>query len=399
MTNATLTRLSEERTAQETFIAELLAVAETETRDLVEAELRNVATAEARITEIDAQMAPIAAFETRRAQVVNIPATSGAPRQTSSLEVVEHRSLGQVFTESEEFRNYSGRGTSGVVALAEFRAVGPDPLLTTTVPGKTLLRQPQRFRGPEHFVPFPLLDLVGVIEVSGNSVSYVTTSDATGADVVAEGAQKPPVVWTATETPYTLETIAGWFKYSRQALADIPQLRSLVDQKIRRAIDKKLNELAVAALAAAFTAGNTTTGATKVPLVEVVRAAIAEMEAVGIRPTAIMANPTDLAAFDIAMLGKPLGVAQVNGGMWGLPLIPLPGLAAGSAVVGDISEGLVYFQRTGLEMYTTDSDVSDGAAGVVKSDFRANILTTLGEVRGKFAAVDPQVLRKVVVTP
>jgi HK97 family phage major capsid protein len=397
--NATLTRLSEDRTAQETFIAELLQAAEAESRDLVEAELANVRNAEARMAEIDAQMAPLVAFEQRRASAAQLP--TGAPRQTATpgLQVVEHRSLGQIFTESEEFRSYSGRGTSGVISVPEFRAVGPDPLLTTTDPGKVLLPTAQKFAGPQHFVPFPLLSLVGRIEVSGNSVSYVTTSDASGADVVAEGAKKPPVVWTAKETPYTLETIAGWFKYSRQALADIPQLRSLVDQKIRRAIDVKLNALAVAALNAAFTAGNTTTGASKQPLVEVVRLAMAEMEENGIMPTAVLANPADVAAFDIAMLGKPLGVAQVNGGMWGLPIIPLAGITAGTAIVGNIGDGLVYFERAGLEMYTTDSDVSDGAAGAVTSDFRSNILTTLGEVRGKFAAVDPQVLQKVVVTP
>jgi HK97 family phage major capsid protein len=398
--NPTLTRLIEERATQATFIEELLAHVEQENRDLVDAERQNITAAETRMAELDAQIEPLKKFEERRAAAVVITdIAAGSSRPAASVQVVEHRSLGDIFVESEEFRSYSGRGTSQVITVPEFRAVGPDPLLTTTDPGKKLLPQSQRFAGPEHFVPFPLLSLVGRIEVSGNSVSYVTTSDASGADVVAEGAPKPPVVWTATETPYTLETVAGWFKFSRQALADIPQLRSLVDQKIRRAIDVKLNALAVAALNGAFTSGNTTTGASNAPLVEVVRLAIADMEEKGIMPTAVLANPADVAAFDIAMLGKPLGAAQINGGMWGLPIIPLAGITAGTAVVGDIREGLVWFERAGLEMYTTDSDVSDGAAGAVKSDFRANILTTLGEVRGKFAAVDPSVLQKVVVTP
>jgi HK97 family phage major capsid protein len=285
-----------------------------------------------------------------------------------------------------------------VLSIPEFRAVGPDPLLTTTEPGLTLLPTPQRIAQSPRVVRHPLLSLVGRIEVSGNSVSFITTSEPSGANTVAEGAAKPPVAWTADETPYTLETIAGWFKYSRQALADIPQLRSLIDQKIRRAIDIKLNALATAALNTGVGAGGTITGAAGASLAAVVRLAMAELEEYGVASSAVLVNPVDHAAFDIEMLGKPLGAAQINGGMWSVPIIGVPGVTAGTAYIGDISEALVYFERTGLEMYTTDSDISgDGATAA--SDFRKNILTTLGEVRGKFALVDQSVIRKVVLTP
>jgi HK97 family phage major capsid protein len=395
--NATLKRLTEEREVQATFIAELLEHVEAEGRDLVQAERQNLEAAEKRMAEIDEQIAPLAAFEQRRAAAVVISEASSRPAsRQSSVQVTEHRSLGEQFTESEQFRSYAGRGTSQVLSIPEFRAVGPDPLLTTTEPGLTLLPRPQRFVGPEHYAPHPLLSLVGRIEVTGNSLSYITTSDATGADVVAEGEQKPPVSWTADEVPYTLETIAGWFKFSRQALADIPALRDLIDQKIRRAI--KLNEKAGTALTGAFSAGNTITGTSGQSLELLIRLAIAEFVEAGIAPTAIFLNPVDHAQYDVDMLGKPLGAANVNGGMWNLPIVPLSALTPGTAVVGDIAEGVVYFQRVGLEMYTTDSDIS-GEGATAKSDFRGNILTTLGEVRGKFAAVDPSVLRKVVVTP
>jgi hypothetical protein len=130
----------------------------------------------------------------------------------------------------------------------------------------------------------------------------------------------------------------------------------------------------------------------------IARNAIAELEEYGVASSAVLVNPADHAAFDIEMLGKPLGAAQINGGMWNVPIVGVSGVAAGTAYIGDIAEGLVYFERTGLEMYTTDSDVS-GEGSTAKSDFRANILTTLGEVRGKFAVVDQSVLRKVVLTP
>lgn len=393
--NALIAQLQAEREEQTSYIATMLEGVEG--RDLSDTERETLTRVEARIVAIDEQIAPLASYESRKASAVKVSGIA-APAASRRPELFETRSLGELFTESEQFRAYNGHGTSQVLEVAEFRAVGPDPLLTSGAPGSKLVASPEKIRGADYYAAFPLLSLVGRIEVAGNSVSYVTTSDATGADVVAEGAQKPAVAWTATETPYTLETIAGWFKFSRQSLSDIPQLQSLIDQKIRRSIDSKLNALAVAALGGAFSGGNTITGASGKELVELVRLAIASLNDLGITPTAVLANPADIAAYDIAMLGKPLGVASVNGGMWGLPLIPVSGVAAGTAVVGDISSGLVYFQKAGLEMFTTDSDVS-GEGATAKSDFRANILTTLGEVRGKFAAVDAQVLRKVVVTP
>jgi HK97 family phage major capsid protein len=399
--NATITRLQEQRQAQVDFIASLLASVEQENRDLVEAEQQNITNAETRMAEIDAQLEPLVAFEQRRASAAQIPAGligGHSEPQRSSVQVTEHRSLGQIYTESEEFRSYSGRGTSGVVRVEEFRAVGPDPLLTTTEPGLKLLPNAQKFAQTPRQVKHPLLSLVGRIEVSGNSVSFISTSEPAGADVVPEGGAKPAVHWTAVETPYTLETIAGWFKYSRQALADIPQLRSLIDQKIRRAIDIKLNALAATALTTGVGAGSTVTGASGASIEAVVREAIAELEEFGVASTGVLVNPADHAAFDLAMLGKPLGSAQVQGGMWGVPIVPVSAIAAGTAYIGDISEALVYFERVGLEMYTTDSDIS-GDGSTAASDFRKNILTTLGEVRGKFALVDQSVIRKVVVTP
>lgn len=401
MSQALLEKFTREREGLVSFVDTTLA--QVEGRDLTDAEQRTIEETRERITQIDAQIRPLADFMQARASATDVygllDRAQNRARGNAAAPQAETRTLGQIFTQSEQFRAYGGRGTSAIVKVAEYRAVGPDPLLTTTEPGLTLLPQPQRIARDPHLVRHPLLDLVGRVQVSGNSVAFVTTSEAAGADVVPEGAPKPAVVWTATETPYTLETIAGWFKYSRQALQDIEQLASLIDTKIRRAIDNKLNSLATTALVTGVGAGSTITGAAGESLAVVSRRALAELEEFGVASTAILVNPADHAAFDIEMLGKPLGAAQINGGMWNVPIVGVSGVAAGTAYIGDIAESLVYFERAGLEMYTTDTDVSDGAAGAVTSDFRHNILTTLGEVRGKFALVDQSVIRKIVITP
>jgi hypothetical protein len=317
--------------------------------------------------------------------------------------VAEHRTLGEMWVESEQFRAYSGRGTSDTMFVDDFDALeyraAEDAILTTVDPGKKYLPSPQKMMGPNHLVANQLLSLVGRIELSSNSVDWLVMGDATGADVVAEGAKKPAISWAETLTTFKLETIAGWKKYSRQAVEDIPALRSLIDQNIRRAIDNKLSEKAVAALTAAKAGGNTTTGASKAPMLEVVRTAIGALQTRGVNPQVVAMNPADAAGLDIYLLGKTLNGAVINGSVFGVPVVGVAGLTAGTAVVGDISAALTYFYKRGLSIYTTDSDVSDAAAGAVTSDFRQNLLTTLGEVRGVFGATDASAVQFAVVTP
>ena len=405
MANATLERLNEERTSQVDFVSQLLEGVEAEGRDLSPTEREAITRAETRTAEIDAQIEPLIAFETRRAAAADItklgrgPIGSGAATPT-----FDTRSLGERWTESDQYRDYNGRGTSGTLFIPEFRAIqtraAGDPILTTTSPGSVLLPKPVQYRAPEHYRTYKLLSLVSTVEVSSNSVEIVTIGDATGATVVAENAQKPPIVWTASSTTVTLATVAGWMKYSRQALRDIPQISDLINQKIRRAIDTQLNTLATTAVNSAFTGGNTTTGGAGVKLVDLIRGAIATLQGRGVNPTAVIVNPADAAAIDIAMLASPGGGGGmvIYGAYWGLDVITAPEVTAGTAIVGDVQDGITYFHKAGLSLFTTDSDIT-GSGATAESDFRANRLTTLGETFGVFAVTDASVLQKVVATP
>ena len=403
MSNPVLDRLREERDSHEEFIQTLMGKAAEENRDLVETELDNIKAAESRIAQIEAQAEPIIAFEKRRVSAAILDEKVTAPARQTVQVVAEHRSLGEMWTESEQFRAYSGRGTSDSLVIEDFVAIqnraAEDAIVTNADPGQKYLPNPQKFVTSARLVPHPLLSLVGTIELSTNSCDWLIVGEATGADVVAEKAKKPAVSWVETEASFKVETIAGWKKYSRQAAEDIPALRSIIDQKIRRAIDNKLNEKATASLLAAKAAGNTTTGASKAPMLEVVRTAIGELQTRAVSPSIVAMNPADAAALDIYMLGKTLNGAVVQSSVFGVPVVPIVGITAGTAVVGDISEAITYFYKRGLSLYTTDSDVTDGAAGAVTSDFRTNVLTTLGEVRGVFGATDASALQFAVVTP
>ncbi len=400
MSNATIARLQDEVRSNTEFIEKTLSEIEEgeEQRDLSKTEMESVERAKERIAELVPQIERLQDFEATRASAVELDKVVAAPaaekRQHARTEV---RSLAAQITESEQFRAYAGRGTSDPISI-DTRAVGPDPLLTTTTPGSVLLPKAEQFMGITHRRPFPLLDLVGKMTTGSSAVEMITTSDATGHDEVAEGAQKPPIVWTANSQTFSLKNYAGWFKFSRQALSDIPMLQSLIASKLQQSLETKLNGEAVVGLNAAITGANTTTGAAKVTLLELIRGAIGTLSARGVAPGAVLLNPADHAALDISMITQTLNGAQVYGSFFGLPVVSVQDVTAGTAIVGDIGQAVTWVSKDGAQSYLTDSDIS-GEGATAKSDFRANLLTALLEVRGVMVPTDAPSIQKVIVTP
>lgn len=82
MGNPVLERLLNQRSEQEEFISQLLDKANEEERDLVDAELKNVESARQRMSEIDAQLKPLEDFEKTRAEhQVHKPAAQARQRE------------------------------------------------------------------------------------------------------------------------------------------------------------------------------------------------------------------------------------------------------------------------------------------------------------------------------
>lgn len=92
MPNPVLTRLLEQRDAQVAFVTQTLERVESEKRDLVEAETRNLDAAKQRITELDAQIKPLEEFEQIRSAHAG---ASSAVIPTAQPEQREQRSSGE----------------------------------------------------------------------------------------------------------------------------------------------------------------------------------------------------------------------------------------------------------------------------------------------------------------
>jgi hypothetical protein len=229
------------------------------------------------------------------------------------------------------------------------------------------------------------LDAVTRVPVTTGSVELLTWNDPTGFDVVAEGADKPELAVVNGSVNVPLETVAGWIQYTRQLAQDSEAFRTLLNSGLTRGLLKELEEKLAAAIAGA-TIPNVT-GTPGAPLVNVVRMAMATIQAAGFTPSHVLTSPENLAQLDINVLNLGGAASTVLGnGLWSLTPVPVPGMT--DTVVADAAAAFALFERTGIEIYTTDSDIV-GSGATAKSGFRSNILTTLAETRAKGAVLNP----------
>jgi hypothetical protein len=239
---------------------------------------------------------------------------------------------------------------------------------------------------PQYSYVTPLLDKVGKVTTGSNAVSWVewTPNPMAAATVVAEGALKPEAVMDATPESGTLQTYATWKGITRQALEDVPQIRSIVENRLRQSVLVALENAVVASLIAATipaVSGSTMLGA--------IRAGIATVQAAGFaQPNAIIINPADAADIDAALMAGTLNGAVVNGTYWGVPVVPTNHVVPGTAYVGDFSVGTTLFNRGQTDVYLTDSHADY---------FIRNILLLLAETRALSTVPEPAALAECTV--
>ena len=260
------------------------------------------------------------------------------------------------------------------------------PIETGALPGSAFMSPPQKLYAAAPMDQRPLTALVGKVQVSGNVVEWVTYPAAAPlAAVVPEGDPKPEATLAATVTPQTLDTIAHWVQASRQALEDSATLRSFIEGNLSRGVMDKIEANIAAAMIAA-----TLPTATGADLLGAIRAGIGQVQSAGFTPNAIALNPSDYAALDIQVMGGTLNGPTMLGAYWGLPVVPVGALPAGTATVGNFTDGVTLLNRTGVSLYVSDSH---GAT------FISNVFTLLAEARAKALVGQPSALCECTATP
>lgn len=290
------------------------------------------------------------------------------------------RSAGRKFVESEAFLNYRGRGTSEAVEFTDFLGLEARAAITTA----DLNILPYQYTGRIGYVEStPLLDVIGREVVTSNSVTYIDwgTGDPVAGGPIAEGEVKPEAAITPTEVPLALDTFAHWKAITRQALEDYPRIQSIVEGKLRGGVAARLEQGAAAALT-----GATLEVVTNADLLTAIRVAVGEVQGRGFTPNAVALNPADYAALDVTAAQDSNSGPTTFGNFWGLRPVAVGSIPQGEAYVGDLRQGVTWFDRNVTSVFMTDSHADY---------FVRNLLVILAESRAAFAVTDAGALAKV----
>ena len=181
-------------------------------------------------------------------------------------------------------------------------------------------------------------------------------------------------------------TIHIYSKVSRQALGDLSQLRSFLQNRLTYAVRIKLDaEVIGSGTGAGAFSGITNSGnyvaysenSPQFGTLDAVRDAMGQLENSNVDSNLVVLNPGDLATIDITkavssgeyLAALPRGA--VNRNLWGVPVTTSPAVSAGDFVVGDFKAGAALWLREDAQMLI----------GTDGSDFTTNLLTVLVEMR------------------
>lgn len=357
-------------------------------RELKAEERTNVEKWEARCAVLDKEierLTDLGEASTKFAQLAERSGALAAERRQAAApaQQMAHRSAGERFTASEAFKGYGGRGSSDAFDL------GPEFLHRAAITTATADGRPAMWwSGPPTYQDTtPLLDVLGRVATSQGTVEYLYqgTADPLAA-LVAEGALKPEADITLELKTLTLNTYAHWEAITRQALADIPRIQSIIDGKLRRGVLAKLESEAATTLSSATSGIPVVTGATTT--LGLIRQAVATVQADGYQPTVLAMNPADLANADLDAMLTTLNGPMQTPNYWGLTPVAAGAIPAGTAYVGDFNAGLTWFDRTGTEVFLSDSHADF---------FIRNQLVILAEARAAFAVTEPVALAQFAI--
>lgn len=318
------------------------------------------------------------------------------------------KTVGNLFTESENFKAFASGGASRVkVELREDAAPGEqkeaqNPITTPTGGIVQAYRRPGILAGA--FRPLTIESLFPTIPITTNAFEYVQEKESefvNGAAFVAEGAQKPFGSTGFELKTGNVRTIAHLAKVSKQLMDDAPALVAYINQRLVYGVDLVVEDQLVTGdgtgqnLSGILAAGNYTEHGAKLAdlgadatLFDLILFAKSKVEDAFFRPNVILMNPTDWSVMQMQKnksgdyyLGHPASVAPKY--LWGLPIWTTPAIAKGKFLVGDFNAAATLWTRQGLtvEMFEQDAD-----------NVQKNLITIRAERRLGFGIERPAAL-------
>lgn len=308
----------------------------------------------------------------------------------------EQKSLGQRFIESENVKSWlesePTKGKADVRVKATLTTLTTDAagsvgdgIPTTRLPG--VLELPQR--------RLTIRDLISSGDMDGGTLEYVQETGFTNnAGMVAEGAAKPSSDIQLDLKNTSAKVIAHWMKASRQALDDVSQLRSMIDQRLIYGLKYKeegqilngdgtgQNLHGIIPQATAYSAEFVPASATAIDTMRLamLQAALAEFPATG-----HVMHPTDWARIELTkdgdgryIIGNPQGTLTPT--LWSLPVVATQAMSVDKFLTGAFQLGAQLFDRWQARV----------ELGFENDDFTKNLVTILAEERVALAVYRPE---------
>ena len=284
--------------------------------------------------------------------------------------------------------HYTGRSAGEALTLSnEYKSGRLNFSLSVPSFSKAALTSPAEFHTAPPFTTAPprratVIDMMNEVESArGTHADYSIISIPSGALVVAEGAVKPYALWTVTPAYAPYEVIAAALRVSRSVFSDVENVRALIDTALSAAVRYAEEARAIAVIQG--TAGTQTASGA---LPAVAATAAAAIRNAGYTPTAIVLNPTNLAA---ATGGAGYALSPIDGSEWlaGMRVIASPAIALGVALAGDFSAATVYRHSQAVLKTATQGD-----------DIIKNLLLVLAESSIGIGVVTPPAFCEITIT-
>lgn len=253
--------------------------------------------------------------------------------------------------------------------------------------------------------PLRIFDVIRKLTTDSDLVDYVAqTSRTNAADIRAEatgsgdGSGVAPESATAFEVrSAAVKNVANWIPVTKQAIADVPQMRGIIDTELRDNLMEKLCDLIVnstSGITGIVATSGTQTQAWSTNILETTRKARTIVSTVGRRiPNAYVLNPAEWEIIDLLQDNEARyfygGPSQVGiPRLWGLPVVEEEVVVAGTGLCGD-------FQKCTLwDRQMASLSISDSHADF----FTRGLLAMLADLRAAFALTQPTAIVEMDLT-
>lgn len=326
----------------------------------------------------------------------------GAARQGDHEQ--SQKSIGQQAIESDRLKQMSEKGErlrKGESLTIEVKAI-------TSASGSVGLAVSPDRRTEINRIPdrrMTIRDLIAPGSTNSGVIIYPKETGYTNnAATVAEGTRKPESAIAMTAITETVKKIATFMKASSEILADLPQLMSFIDYRLRYMLEfreeaqlllgsgtgNNLNGIYTQATAYALPSGATapTTTIDKLRMM-LLQASLAEFPSDG-----LVMHPTDWANIEVQkdtqgryIIGNPQGTLSPT--LWSRPVVATQAMAQNTALAGAFKLGAQIFDRmTANVVIATENE----------DDFVNNLVTILIEERLALAVYRPEAFVKAALT-